>query len=89
MRAQGLALIEPAEGAQDEWVSHVAEVASGSLYQRANSWYLGSNIPGKPRQFGVYLGGFGRYKERCDAVAGAGYDGFELRPAAQAEMASG
>jgi cyclohexanone monooxygenase len=79
MREHGLAEIEPGEAAQDDWVSHVAEVASGSLYQRANSWYLGANIPGKPRQFGVYLGGFGAYKQRCDSVAERGYEGFERR----------
>ena len=78
MRAQGLDRIEPGRAAQDDWVGHVAEVASGSLYQRANSWYLGSNIPGKPRQFGVYLGGFANYKRRCDAVAANHYEGFEL-----------
>ena len=79
MREHGLAEIEPGEAAQDDWVSHVAEVASGSLYQRANSWYLGANIPGKPRQFGVYLGGFGAYKQRCDSVAERDYEGFERR----------
>ncbi len=78
MRSTRIGLIEPSETAQDEWVAHTAEVASHSLYLEANSWYLGSNIPGKPRQFGVYLGGFGAYSERCDAVAERGYEGFRL-----------
>jgi cyclohexanone monooxygenase len=81
MRARRWARIEPTPAAQDAWVSHVAEVAGGSLYQRANSWYLGANIPGKPRQFGVYLGGFSAYRQRCDAVAARDYEGFERRPA--------
>jgi cation diffusion facilitator CzcD-associated flavoprotein CzcO len=78
MREHGLTRIEPSHEAQDEWVAHVADVASGTFYERANSWYLGANIPGKPRQFGIYLGGFANYKRRCDAVAGQAYDGFEL-----------
>jgi cyclohexanone monooxygenase len=78
MRDEGLSRIEPGEAAQDAWVDHVAEVADGTLYARSNSWYFGSNIPGKPRQFGVYVGGFGAYKRRCDAIAESGYEGFEL-----------
>ena len=78
MRDHSLTRIEAAADAQDDWVVHVAQAAQGSLYHRANSWYLGSNIPGKPRQFGVYLGGFGTYKKRCDTVARANYEGFVL-----------
>jgi hypothetical protein len=59
-------------------VNHCADVVSHSLYSRSNSWYFGSNIPGKPRRFGVYLGGFARYREQCEAVARNGYEGFRL-----------
>ena len=45
------------------------------------SWYMGANIPGKPRVLLPYVGGVGAYREICDAVAASGYDGFELRPA--------
>jgi cyclohexanone monooxygenase len=78
MRAHHATRIEPTPQAQAEWVDHVATVADRSLYTRANSWYLGSNIPGKPRQFGVYIGGFSNYRQRCDAVAQRGYEGFAL-----------
>ena len=55
------------------------EVATGSLYQRRQLLVPSApNIPGKPRQFGVYLGGFAAYKRRCDAVAANRYEGFEL-----------
>jgi cation diffusion facilitator CzcD-associated flavoprotein CzcO len=74
-----LATIEPKADAQENWVRHTAEVAQGTLYPKANSWYFGSNIPGKPRSFGVYLGGFGNYREQCSAIAAKGYEGFELR----------
>ncbi len=82
MRDQGLSLIEAAPDAEAEWVAHTAEVASGTLYPKANSWYLGSNIPGKPREFGVYLGGFNAYRRRCDAIADNGYEGFSFKMAA-------
>ncbi len=78
MRAQGLTRIAPLPDAQAEWTAHVAAVAGHTLYPRSNSWYFGSNIPGKPRQFGVYVGGFANYSQRCDASAKAGYEGFAL-----------
>jgi cyclohexanone monooxygenase len=78
MRGAGLTRIEADEQAQGAWTRHTAEVAGHTLYPRSNSWYFGSNIPGKPRQFGVYVGGFGAYRERCTAVAKANYEGFVL-----------
>jgi len=79
MRRHGKTRIEPSERAQAAWVAHVAEVATHSLFSRANSWYVGANIPGKPRVVAPYTGGQPLYRERCDAVARAGYEGFELR----------
>lgn len=76
--AQGLRAIEPREDAQEAWVAHVAEVAAPTLYMRANSWYLGSNIPGKQRVFMPYIGGFDRYTAKLCEVAALGYDGFDL-----------
>jgi cyclohexanone monooxygenase len=70
--------IEPAEQAESDWVHHVNQVADSTLYPLANSWYVGANIPGKPRVFMPYVGGFDRYKQRCDAVAAKGYEGFAL-----------
>ncbi|MDI1284589.1 MAG: NAD(P)/FAD-dependent oxidoreductase [Reyranella sp.] len=75
---QGLDRIEPAVQAESEWVSHVNAVADSTLYPLANSWYVGANIPGKPRVFMPYVGGFDRYKRHCDAVAAKGYEGFTL-----------
>ena len=56
-------------------------VGDASLYPRANSWYMGANIPGKPRVLLPYVGGVGAYRELCDAVAERGYEGFLLSPA--------
>ncbi len=78
LRTQQLETIEPSGSAQDEWTAHVEAVASQTLYPRSNSWYFGSNVPGKPRQFGVYVGGFGAYSDRCQAVAESAYEGFAL-----------
>jgi cyclohexanone monooxygenase len=68
--------IEAAHEAQEEWMAHVAEVASATLYPRASSWYVGANIPGKPRVFMPYVGGVGTYRKLCDEVAADGYRGF-------------
>jgi cyclohexanone monooxygenase len=70
--------IEPTPSAETDWVAHVNQVADSTLYPLANSWYVGANIPGKPRVFMPYVGGFDRYKKHCDAIAARGYEGFTL-----------
>jgi cation diffusion facilitator CzcD-associated flavoprotein CzcO len=77
-RRRGITEVEPRHDVAEKWTSHVGEVAAGTLFPRANSWYMGANIPGKPRVFMPYLGGFAGYKGICDEVAGNGYDGFVL-----------
>ena len=81
LRAHRIARIEASEGAQDDWVAHTAAIANSTLMPQADSWYVGANMPGKPRVFTPYLGGLGPYRQRCDQVAAAGYAGFELTPA--------
>ena len=78
LRAKGYNRIEADRQAQDAWVTHVNEVADSTLYPLANSWYVGANIPGKPRVFMPYVGGFSGYKQKCDAVAANDYEGFVL-----------
>ncbi|SFN79770.1 cyclohexanone monooxygenase [Pseudonocardia ammonioxydans] len=78
LRAQGLRAAEPTPDAEDEWVGHVEEVGNMTLYPEADSWYMGANVPGKPRVFMAYIGGLGVYRQRCDEVAANGYEGFEL-----------
>ena len=79
MRKQALRRIEANVEAEDEWIDHVNEIASMTLFPQANSWYLGANIPGKKRVFMPYVGGNVEYRRRCDEVAAKGYTGFELR----------
>ena len=73
-----LSIIEASPEAEAGWVAHVNEVADMTLYPKANSWYLGANIPGKPRVFMPYVGGVGVYRQLCDDVAAKGYEGFAL-----------
>ncbi|MBM3221018.1 MAG: NAD(P)/FAD-dependent oxidoreductase [Candidatus Rokubacteria bacterium] len=70
--------IEATVEAEDAWVRHVNDVGHMTLYPRANSWYMGANIPGKPRIFLPYIGGVGVYRQKCDEVAARGYEGFVL-----------
>jgi cyclohexanone monooxygenase len=78
LRARGLTRIEATEEAETAWVAEVAEIASGTLFPQANSWYMGANVPGKPRVFLPYVGGFARYTEVCAKVVADGYAGFRL-----------
>jgi cyclohexanone monooxygenase len=79
MREEGLDVIEADEGAEKEWVEHVNGVAEQTMFMLADSWYLGANIPGKPRVFMPYPGGVGNYRQKCNEVTEAGYEGFTLR----------
>ncbi|MCC7363039.1 MAG: NAD(P)/FAD-dependent oxidoreductase [Dehalococcoidia bacterium] len=87
MRTNNLATIEATKPAEDAWVDHVNELANMTLYPQANSWYLGANVPGKPRVFMPYVGGVGAYRIKCDEVAAKGYEGFTLG-AAERELAT-
>ena len=78
LRARGRDTIEPTAEAEAAWVVHVNQVGDATLYPLASSWYVGANIPGKPRIFMPYVGGVGAYRQRCDAVAANGYEGFVL-----------
>ncbi|HLX16513.1 MAG TPA: NAD(P)/FAD-dependent oxidoreductase [Bradyrhizobium sp.] len=85
MRDRGLETMEATRDAEDNWVAHVNEVARQTLYPQANSWYMGANIPGKPRLFMPYIGGVGIYRGICDDVAAKGYEGFAMTVKARAE----
>jgi cyclohexanone monooxygenase len=76
MRETGRTRIAADPAAQEAWVAHVARVADKTLFPRAASWYMGANIPGKPRVFMPYIGA--GYRQKCADVAAAGYEGFEL-----------
>ena len=76
MKEQDLKVFEAQSQAEDQWVSHVNDVASMTLFPKGGSWYLGANVKGKPRIFMPYAAGVGAYREVCDQVTAKGYEGF-------------
>ena len=76
MRSKGLTRVEAEQASEDQWVAHVNEVAARTLYPTANSWYMGANIPGKPRVFMPYVAGVPAYRKIVEEVAAKGYEGF-------------
>ena len=78
LQTQGVATIESQPAAENAWVQTVHEVGHTTLYPLVESWYTGTNIPGKVRMFTPYAGGVGTYRRICEAVAENHYEGFEL-----------
>jgi cyclohexanone monooxygenase len=78
LHEQEIDRIEADVDAQSRWTQYVTDMASESLYPQANSWYMGANIPGKPRVFMPYVGGNALYQTEIDEVAEKGYAGFQL-----------
>jgi cyclohexanone monooxygenase len=76
---QQLGVIEATAEAESSWVAHVNEAANTTLFPEANSWFLGANVPGKPRVFMPYVGGMPAYRQKCDQVAANGYEGCVLK----------
>jgi|HigsolmetaAR202D_1030399.scaffolds.fasta_scaffold00042_70 cyclohexanone monooxygenase len=79
MRQNDLTCIEACKVAEDKWVEHVNQEADKTLYPLANSWYIGANIPGKPRIFMPYTGGLNNYRKLCNEIAAKGYEGFQFQ----------
>ena len=79
MQAGDRHVAEPEQKAEDDWVAHVNEVASKTLFTGTQSWYMGANIPGKPRVFLPYIGGLGAYTDICNDVAAHAYRGFQFQ----------
>lgn len=79
LRAGGLSVIEPTEQGEAAWVEHHDEIANATLVPRTHSWYMGSNVPGKPRRLLSYIGGVGAYRRRCTEEAEAGYPAFHRK----------
>lgn len=88
LRDRAFDTMEATREAEDKWVAHVNEVAYTTLYPQANSWYMGANIPGKPRIFMPYIGGVGVYRQICNDVAAKGYRGFAITAAERSPRAA-
>lgn len=78
LRRNGITEIDATPRAEADWCTHVANLAAQTLYPAVDSWYMGANVPGKPRVFLAYTGGLDRYRAECDAAARDGYRGFTL-----------
>jgi cation diffusion facilitator CzcD-associated flavoprotein CzcO len=87
LRAHGLGAIEPTPDAEKLWDREVTELANATLYPLTDSWYTGANIPGKPRQFCVHLGG-PLYFQRLSEIAAKGYEGFVCEEERHTEVAA-
>lgn len=70
--------VEVSQEFEDEWVKHHDELVSQTLLAKTNSWYMGSNIEGKPRRMLSYVGGANIYHEKCDEIATNGYQEFVM-----------
>jgi cyclohexanone monooxygenase len=75
---QGASTIEPTPASEQQWGVHVKELADATLFPQADSWYMGANIPGKPRVFTPYIGGFGTYRRLCNEIVEKGFEGFTI-----------
>lgn len=78
MNENGKTAIEPSDAAERDWAEHTAHLAGMTLFPQADSWYMGANVPGKPRMFLAYVGGVGAYRLICDQIAATGYHGFDV-----------
>ncbi|HIA42086.1 MAG TPA: cyclohexanone monooxygenase, partial [Gammaproteobacteria bacterium] len=78
MRDVGASTIEAKVHDENDWVDHVNDVSQVSLRSTCSSWYVGANIPGQPRVFMPYIGGFPIYVDKCNSIMMGGYEGFVM-----------
>ncbi len=79
LRDHKLSVCEPTKEMEGQWIEHHEQTAAPTLVVKTNSWYMGSNVEGKPRRLLSYIGGVGAYRQKCDAVAASGYAGFTMQ----------
>jgi hypothetical protein len=83
-----VAVMTPTKESQEKWTEHAAKVAAHTLFTKTKSWYMGTNIPGKPQVFMAYAGGVPAYVEKCGNEAAEGYPNFDKRIAGKLDEAS-
>lgn len=80
LRGHDLGAIEATAEAERAWMEHVSEIANKTLFVKADSWYTGANVPGKPRGFSIYVGGVNNYRLELESMVADGYRGMVLEP---------
>jgi cyclohexanone monooxygenase len=88
MQENNVAVMTPTKEGQEKWTEHAANVAAHTLFTKTKSWYMGTNIPGKPQVFMAYAGGVPAYVEKCGNEAAEGYPNFDKRIAGKLDEAS-
>lgn len=78
LRQRGLTRIEATTVAEESWRDYSIELSQAGLFTQADSWYMGANVPGKPREMLAYTGGLPAYLQKCKECAEKGYEGFAL-----------
>lgn len=78
MDARQVTRVEAEQDAQDDWVTHLRERAEQTLYPKARSYYMGDEVPGKPRVFMLYTGGLRAYRDLLAACVADGYAGYSF-----------
>lgn len=78
MDREAYVTFEADAAAEAKWVKEVLDIAYHTLLTKGYSWWMGSNIPGKPKRFLVYLAGGPKFKRLVDDVAMSGYEGFKM-----------
>ena len=78
LRQRGCTRFEATVPAEKAWRAQVHEIAETTLFPRANSWYFGANIPGKPREMLTFAGGLSTYIANCNECAERDYEGFAI-----------
>ncbi|MEY2626458.1 MAG: hypothetical protein RJB08_217 [Actinomycetota bacterium] len=89
MRNEGFETIEATPAAEEHWRVHCTDCADITLFQETNSWYMGANVPGKPRVLFPYIGGVGRYRKICTEAQQRGFLGFELTAPGKRQLNEG
>jgi cyclohexanone monooxygenase len=79
MRKKDFTRIAATPQAEDAWTEHDSSLTVGLLFTEGNSWFMGTNIPGKKRHYLLYAGGSPKYRQKCEEVAAKGYEGFLLQ----------
>ena len=88
LRTRGQDCLDATTEAEAAWVAHSDEVAAYTLFAKGHNWYMGDNIPGKPRRMLVYLGGYASYREWCETALANGLQQFEVSAASDTAVAT-